>query len=260
MKIADFSNQGSQMELVAPGVAVLSSTATGFGTKAYVGQGNDLYLSYALTGSPMATFTGEFVFCGLGASASDFPPEVKGKIALIQRGEATFAWKSRRAKEAGAVAVVIYNRSDAPVTDLGWGMRTATDPSDAWVSTYEYPLTVGMTYEDGLALRAHPNAQITASNDKDDYAVLQGTSMSTPHVVGAVALLWSLAPSATPDQVRTALYTTATDLGTPGQDPVFGYGFLNVFAAAKQLAPNAFGSAAQPTSSKPTTGRGIGRR
>ncbi|MBQ4831176.1 S8 family serine peptidase [Alteromonas sp. MMG017] len=43
-----------------------------------------------------------------------------------------------------------------------------------------------------------------------DYAYLQGTSMSGPHVAGAAALVRHEKPSWTPDQVRSALMMTAT--------------------------------------------------
>lgn len=43
----------------------------------------------------------------------------------------------------------------------------------------------------------------------DAYASYQGTSMATPHVAGVVALLYSVKPSITPDEVKTALTTTA---------------------------------------------------
>ena len=51
-----------------------------------------------------------------------------------------------------------------------------------------------------------------------------GTSMATPHVVGAAALLLGEDPSLTPDQVRAYLETTARDRGAAGWDPYYGWG------------------------------------
>lgn len=43
----------------------------------------------------------------------------------------------------------------------------------------------------------------------DSYASYQGTSMATPHVAGVVALMYSVKPSITPDQVESILKSTA---------------------------------------------------
>lgn len=60
--------------------------------------------------SPAGEFTAEIVDCGLGYPA-DFPPEVAGKIALIERGELYFWEKTQNAAAAGALAAIIYNHS-----------------------------------------------------------------------------------------------------------------------------------------------------
>ncbi len=63
-----------------------------------------------MTFSPAGEFTDEIVFCGLGYPA-DFPPEVAGRIALIQRGELYFSEKTANAAAAGALAAIIFNHS-----------------------------------------------------------------------------------------------------------------------------------------------------
>jgi len=45
------------------------------------------------------------------------------------------------------------------------------------------------------------------------YASCDGTFMATPHVSAVAALIWSAKPSATNEQVCTALINTAEDLG-----------------------------------------------
>jgi serine protease len=63
-----------------------------------------------------------------------------------------------------------------------------------------------------------------------DYYYMMGTSMATPHVTGAAALVYAeiLRRGETParDQVRTILQETAQDLGDPGKDQYFGYGLV----------------------------------
>ncbi len=65
----------------------------------------------------------------------------------------------------------------------------------------------------------------------DCYGYMSGTSMATPHLAGVAALVLSAWPTDTPDQVETALLSTAIDLGTPGRDDVFGHGRVNAAAA-----------------------------
>ncbi|QXQ07216.1 S8 family serine peptidase [Sphingosinicellaceae bacterium] len=58
-----------------------------------------------------------------------------------------------------------------------------------------------------------------------------GTSLSAPVVSGAIALLAQAFPSLTPAQIVDLLLRTATDLGAPGVDAVYGHGELNLAAA-----------------------------
>jgi subtilisin family serine protease len=61
-----------------------------------------------------------------------------------------------------------------------------------------------------------------------------GTSFAAPLAAGAAALMWSIDPALTPDQVLNILYETADDLGTHGWDEVYGWGRLNIGAAAER--------------------------
>jgi minor extracellular serine protease Vpr len=61
---------------------------------------------------PSPALEANFVNCGLGGTPEEFPKEVSGRIALIQRGEFTFREKALAAQKAGALASVIYNNHD----------------------------------------------------------------------------------------------------------------------------------------------------
>jgi subtilisin family serine protease len=63
------------------------------------------------------------------------------------------------------------------------------------------------------------------------YSKLSGTSMATPVVAGAAALVWARNPSWKPAQVREALEKTALDLGTAGRDNSYGFGRIRPWMA-----------------------------
>ena len=64
-----------------------------------------------------------------------------------------------------------------------------------------------------------------------NYAALRGTSMATPVVAGVAALVWSIHPDWTWQQVRDHVRKTSRDLGEPGHDNVYGDGLVQAGAA-----------------------------
>ena len=79
------------------------------------------------------------------------------------------------------------------------------------------------------------------------YATLSGTSMATPYVTGAVALLKSGWSALTAPQVAAILFVSATDLGATGIDDIYGNGLLNLERALQPIGTLSF-----PTSSGST--------
>ncbi|EJL99358.1 outer membrane autotransporter barrel domain-containing protein [Pseudomonas sp. GM102] len=72
---------------------------------------------------------------------------------------------------------------------------------------------------------------ISGTNANDlttGYANYNGTSMAAPHVAGSVAVLMERFPYMTGAQVASVLRTTATDLGAPGVDSLYGWGMINL--------------------------------
>ncbi|MEE4613765.1 autotransporter outer membrane beta-barrel domain-containing protein [Serratia marcescens] len=60
------------------------------------------------------------------------------------------------------------------------------------------------------------------------YAKYSGTSMAAPHVAGSVAVLMERFPYLNGAQVAEVLKTTATDMGAPGIDALYGWGMINL--------------------------------
>ncbi len=72
------------------------------------------------------------------------------------------------------------------------------------------------------------------SAEGHDFLAFQGTSMATPHVAGAAAVLWG-ATGGGADYVANVLVDSAVDLGEPGRDAEYGHGRLDLAAAAHRV-------------------------
>ena len=81
-----------------------------------------------------------------------------------------------------------------------------------------------------------PGVSIRTSDLFGLYFSPSGTSMSAPHVSGALALLLGARPGLTVEQQRVALSATALDLGPAGPDDTYGAGRIDVLAAYSSLA------------------------
>ncbi len=58
------------------------------------------------------------------------------------------------------------------------------------------------------------------------YDLFPGTSAASPHVAGAAALILSINPTYSVSQLWNALVSSAIDMGSSGQDNIYGYGRL----------------------------------
>ncbi|MGB2991883.1 MAG: S8 family serine peptidase [Paenisporosarcina sp.] len=82
-----------------------------------------------------------------------------------------------------------------------------------------------------------PGFNIRSSIPTNDYELMSGTSMATPHITGVVALLKQANASLTIDQIEEILFDTAIPLTDTefSSSPNYGYGhgFVNVYNAIK---------------------------
>ncbi len=77
--------------------------------------------------------------------------------------------------------------------------------------------------------------QQTVSGGRQGYFYFSGTSMATPHVTGACALMLARRPSLTAAEVQSILASTSRDLGAPGRDEFFGWGLIDILSALNKV-------------------------
>jgi subtilisin family serine protease len=171
-----------------------------------------------------------------------------GKIAICQRGVIERTQKSFNVAERGAVGMLLYNPTLLGLATDNHRIPSIHLENDAGAEVLAFlaahpDVTAGFTagrakgadadLMAGFSSRGGPlqllgvskpditapGVQILAGNspstatpaDADDelFQAIQGTSMSSPHVAGAAALVRALHPSFTPGQIKSTLMTLA---------------------------------------------------
>jgi subtilisin family serine protease len=91
----------------------------------------------------------------------------------------------------------------------------------------DHPYPPGLIKPDVSA----PGVSTKSHNLCSGYSNKSGTSMATPHVAGAVALMVSANAGLAHDDIKLILEDTSIDLGDPGKDNVFGSGRVDAYEA-----------------------------
>jgi subtilisin family serine protease len=146
---------------------------------------------------------------------------------------------NRISEETGALFVVAAGNAGAPETIGAPGsaaealtVGSVVDPSgELSYFTSQGPLARSGAMKPDVS---GPGSDVTAARSADSggegsYITMSGTSMATPHVAGAAAILLSARPGTTRAELKAALASTAVDLGhTPYEG---GTGVIDVDAA-----------------------------
>ncbi|WP_085296730.1 S8 family serine peptidase [Cognaticolwellia mytili] len=257
---AEFSQYTAQVEISAPGEAILSTVA-GDGRLGYITLGSTVYgndevvpqnhyieNAGSLTKSNVNGSTnGVLAACTISGSSYNCS-NVSGNICLAERNDNQKGNNrpeinpAKACADAGASGVIVYSNSERP----GLQNPFLIDATSAVTVP-----TVSVNRQLGLQLMSQlgSNANLNVVGGQN-YAYYNGTSMATPHVTGVAALVWSNNPNCTATQVRNALKSTAIDLGTPGRDDKTGYGLVQAKAASDALATSC-------TTTPPTGSGGI---
>ncbi len=134
----------------------------------------------------------------------------------------------------------VHAATDVIVSSSPWG-PWAWEDFQILHPSYPYPMPI--QYQDypyetipgsmGLIkpdVSAPGNGTVSTTNG-GGYSSFSGTSGATPHVCGLVALVLSINPALTPEQVSMVIQTTAVEKGAAGKDNRYGAGRIDAYEA-----------------------------
>jgi minor extracellular serine protease Vpr len=193
----------------------------------------------------------------VGLACSPLGVDMTGKVALAARGTCSFSIKATNAINAGAIGVVIHNNAagvfngtlGAPIDGVtpvvgisladGLFIRaqaapvsmTWTDQQDSFLSPTGGLISSFSSYGLSPDLDLKPDIGAPGGNiyssyplEKGGYLTQGGTSMASPHVAGAAALVLQAKPKTNSQVMRTLLQNSADPAVWNGNQ---GLGFLD---------------------------------
>lgn len=154
---------------------------------------------------------------GFGTAEDFAQADVNGKIALVERGTIAFTEKEQNAKDAGAVALIVYDNVEGDLLNMQTGglmpMIAITKADGKYLRELEdkkitisrdffedMPSEVGGQMSDFSSLGVTPDLslkpEITAPGGNvyssvmsGGFGNMSGTSMASPHMAGAAAVM-----------------------------------------------------------------------
>ncbi|MEO3795833.1 S8 family serine peptidase [Nonomuraea sp. B10E15] len=196
---------GGKFKGVAPGAELIVGKVL-----SNEGSGTD---SQIIEGMEWAAASGaKVISMSLGGDATDgTDPMSQAVDALTASTGALFVIAAGNAGASGAETVATPGTADAALT------VAAVDKSDEWATfSSQGPRIGGGLKPDiaapGVAIAAARAAGTVMGSPLDEhYTAANGTSMATPHVAGAAAIVAQLHPDWTGPQIKAALMSTAKD-------------------------------------------------
>jgi len=145
-----------------------------------------------------------------------------GSASVTLRNAVRLAWKS--GGTGGSVLVAAAGNDGTTATEFPAGYPEVV--SVAAVSDAGVHATFSNVNDD-VELAA-PGVNVLSTKRGGGYVRFSGTSMATPHVAGATALLWDQHRRSTAKSIRARLDATVADAGAAGRDRTFGFGVLDL--------------------------------
>ena len=141
---------------------------------------------------------------------------------------------------------IVFN-NNVVAADSVFGHAAVPDVITAAAVEWSTPSTIESYSSRGPVTITYPTPEIRAKPDitgVDGVSITGaggfsnpffGTSAAAPHVAAVAAQIRGAHPEMTADEVKTALYNSAVDLGEKGKDTTFGYGRADALAMADSL-------------------------
>ncbi|HLA80735.1 MAG TPA: S8 family serine peptidase, partial [Thermoleophilia bacterium] len=143
--------------------------------------------------------------------------------ALIDAESAGIMLVAAAGNSGPAEGTVLYPAAYASVVAVG-----ATDQQDA---------VAGFSSRGGQVELSAPGVSILSTVANAGYEAYSGTSMASPHVAAAAALILQAFPSASTVEVTVKLAAYAEDLGPYGRDSGYGFGLVRPDLSLGLTAP-----------------------
>jgi subtilisin family serine protease len=220
------SNKNDQVEFMGPGHKIWSTTST----TTSVQVDDFAYIAVHIPGTHFAeTSTGKLVYCE--ADDKKCKDADDGDICIFSRDGTSIQDMLKSCVKGGGAGAIIF---DANSNDFdSW----SADDSEIGIPA------VAVKEDFGIELMTKLGETVTIGDSQDSdgvqyaYEMRTGTSMASPHVAAAAALLWSNHGDCTNHQIRYALAMNAEN-PDGSCDDYYGYGIVKVHSSSEWLKEN----------------------
>ena len=155
-------------------------------------------------------------------------------LSYLMAGSSTIDYAAQYLRDAGGLLFVAAGNNGE---DPGWpdftsfisvGATTSSDTRASW-SNFG-------TYIDIVA----PGSGVYSTSGASSYGSMSGTSFASPIAAGVAALLYSINPTFTPQEIEGLIFASCADLGDGGDDNVFGHGRIDAAGAVALATESQF--------------------
>jgi serine protease len=249
--IAALMNNGLYGAGIAPNVRIVPVRVLGKcgGYTSDIIDGMRWAAGLAVPGAPKNAYPARIINLSLGISgtcsrafqAAINDVNAAGAIVVVSNGNGGFNSVNQPANCAGTLAVTAHSVDGDSATYANLGVQTLISAPGGGCGTLARNC-VEIYSSNGLGIYSLGNTGASRPAS-DGYSIKYGTSMAAPHVSGAIALMLSLNPSLSRDEVVSLLRASARAFPASSacllraNSGMCGAGFLDVHAALTSIAP-----------------------